>query len=797
MILHSVHLRNFRLHADTYIELPAHGLIGLIGSNESGKSSVLEGVEWCFFGGTATRGTKGGLRWNGAPKVGAGAAVKFGIGGTTYLLDRTESNAKLIDTVTGDIVAEGTDAVNKFMPTLLGMGLTEFRSSFLCSQKDLNRIASYGPTERQAFIRRVLGHERIDDALKACRKGKAQLADEIRGLEAGMGPRDPYEIAIVEARKNETECIDLVNDGRIRYEDTKAEHTAALAEVSGYATVKEEYDRIKRDMELAERDYRKASEGHVAVEARLIAIEVAESQVAELEPQLAELPTLRSAKDVAVRANASAAERTRLIVNRDSITRAIEGLFERQPTVLASATTTPQDVDALRKELAHATARLNDLRTERTSQYAIAIDEGARVEKEIGLLGKKIAAIEKAGDSGACPTCLRALGEAFATVIEALNREIGAKEIRRAEATEFARSLSAPSWEEDEWSGKVPVLEEKIRSAERANVAIDRALTELDVLTADIEKNRIRLKEVEDRLAELPEVEAVDISDIEAKIAELEELDRTLVGIRSKAGQRADTEAERDRLAGEIEAAADRRDRAANRIQALGYDTEAHAKAAAHEASVKQALDEARVAFVRSEEALKAANAHVVRTQKAIDEYDARAETLVEAKRLHLLHETVDARLNAFRVAVAATVRPEMESLMSEFMAVLTDGRHEAVELTEDFTAIAHENGKPIEVVSGGTEDLIALAMRLALSQMIAARAGHPLSLLILDEPFGSLDEVRRGNVLGLIRKLATVFPQVITISHVDETRHAVDVAIELQFDEAAGHTRLITGEAA
>lgn len=124
--------------------------------------------------------------------------------------------------------------------------------------------------------------------------------------------------------------------------------------------------------------------------------------------------------------------------------------------------------------------------------------------------------------------------------------------------------------------------------------------------------------------------------------------------------------------------------------------------------------------------------------------------------------------------------------------APLTDGRHEAVTLDEEFAVTLYESGAPIEVASGGCEDIVALAMRLAISQMIAEKAGHPLSLLILDEPFGSLDETRRANVLALIRRLRSTFRQVIVISHVDETKHAVDHVVQIEFDEAAGMTRVL-----
>ena len=75
------------------------------------------------------------------------------------------------------------------------------------------------------------------------------------------------------------------------------------------------------------------------------------------------------------------------------------------------------------------------------------------------------------------------------------------------------------------------------------------------------------------------------------------------------------------------------------------------------------------------------------------------------------------------------------------------------------------------------------LALRLAISQMIAERAGQPLSLLILDEIFGSLDEDRRAAVVDLLRSLADRFPQVILITHIDSVREGFDRVIRVGFD--------------
>jgi exonuclease SbcC len=70
---------------------------------------------------------------------------------------------------------------------------------------------------------------------------------------------------------------------------------------------------------------------------------------------------------------------------------------------------------------------------------------------------------------------------------------------------------------------------------------------------------------------------------------------------------------------------------------------------------------------------------------------------------------------------------------------------------------------------------------------MIAERAGHPLSLLILDEVFGSLDVARRDNVVQLLHHLEDRFEQVILITHIEGIRESLDQVLRVEYDERAG----------
>ena len=108
---------------------------------------------------------------------------------------------------------------------------------------------------------------------------------------------------------------------------------------------------------------------------------------------------------------------------------------------------------------------------------------------------------------------------------------------------------------------------------------------------------------------------------------------------------------------------------------------------------------------------------------------------------------------------------------------------------TTSTTFSCSRTGSPKPVIPGGEEDLANLVLRLAISQMIAERAGQPFSLLILDEIFGSLDELRRASVLELLRRLNDRFEQVILITHIESVREMLDHVITVRYDPSRDRT--------
>src|SRR5436309_2654722 len=199
------------------------------------------------------------------------------------------------------------------------------------------------------------------------------------------------------------------------------------------------------------------------------------------------------------------------------------------------------------------------------------------------------------------------------------------------------------------------------------------------------------------------------------------------------------------------------------------------------------ALRESELAVVEARGELNRAEDDLAEAKRRVAERAQRERQIAALKARQRLHNELDRAFSDLRGELNARMRPEIAELASGFLADLTDGRYDELELTEDYTLTILEGGVPKPVISGGEEDIASLVLRLAISQMIAERAGQPLSLLVLDEIFGSLDEARRLHVVGLLRRLADRFPQVILITHIEQVREGLDRVIRVDFDPARG----------
>jgi exonuclease SbcC len=138
------------------------------------------------------------------------------------------------------------------------------------------------------------------------------------------------------------------------------------------------------------------------------------------------------------------------------------------------------------------------------------------------------------------------------------------------------------------------------------------------------------------------------------------------------------------------------------------------------------------------------------------------------------------------------TALPEIETEANKLLALMTDNRmhvkFEPQRLTKKGTvqetldiAIADELGtRNYEMYSGGEAFRINFAIRIALSRLLARRAGAPLPTLIIDEGFGTQDSTGLEKVKEAIISIQDEFDKILVITHMEEMKDAFPVRIDV-----------------
>jgi exonuclease SbcC len=96
------------------------------------------------------------------------------------------------------------------------------------------------------------------------------------------------------------------------------------------------------------------------------------------------------------------------------------------------------------------------------------------------------------------------------------------------------------------------------------------------------------------------------------------------------------------------------------------------------------------------------------------------------------------------------------------------------------------------ELFSGGEAFRINFAIRLALSEVLAQRAGARLQTLVIDEGFGSQDTEGRQRLVEAINLVRPDFAKILVITHIDELKDLFPTRIEVEKTERGSMVRVI-----
>ncbi len=800
MVIKSLKLRNYRRFERLDLELPEN-LIGVIGRNGVGKSTIVEAIGWALYGNKFNRGDKKDVR---SQHLDAAAVCSvemvFVYGGEEYRLERRlKGKSAVVEAVVwragnGDPEAVRDSGVTDFIEQLLRLDDVSFVASVFAQQKDLARLSSMKPEERRQAINRFIGIDRIDEARQKVRDDKNLKSKEAEGMQAALKDTAVLEERLQQLRTEEEERATRLREAeeaaaqrgreleevKVRFEETsklRDRHQGLELRLGRLQSQREEQERL---LQRAQRELEEA--------------EQAEAQRQALLPQIERYEAIKLRKEALDREQKRALE----LQSRRKERQYAQASLDKEKRALQEAQSGCDGLEAMEAELENflkrekeAEQRLSALREAATKAYG----ETLSVENRGRELKEKIESIKHLGPDGECPVCTQRLGGRFEEVMQkqAAQLEELRLEYRRLKAEEELLRRRVQTAEED----LATLRREKEELGKRVRLA-----QEAKRRAGEIEQHARAFTEqvalIDARIAELGEP-AYDAEEHEGLIRQLEELSELMqktARLEAVAARRASAMESIEAASRAMTALTQETEALKDEQRALNFDEAAYL-------ALKNEVDEAVQRFnLAKDAAAAAARDHAVLRRdienavKELEEQErlrSRVASLQEEIRSLAL---LDELFGRFRLDLAGRVRPLIAHRASELVALTTRSRYSLLELDEDYEIFMYDGNRrfPLRRFSGGEQDLVNLCLRIAVSQVVAERhGGAPINMIVLDEIFGSQDVERRELILSALGMLSSQFRQIFVITHIEAVRDMLPVLIEVEAaDEFTSRVRML-----
>jgi exonuclease SbcC len=637
----------------------------------------------------------------------------------------------------------------------------------------------------------VLGYEKLRVAQDLVRDRRGHLSSELQGLRAGMPDADAVQKGLADSTARRAEAAQAVDKARSR-------HSAAglkLAEIApGWSEVQ-----AAREKHL-----------ELAGEVRVVESELA-GQRRDLERVMRELEATANARSELTRITADIAplagiaaefarqeELAREEGRRQTLTETSRSLSEeltQKRERLDRVRLAPQQeeeatekLEARRRDVEAALGSIEGLRTDWVRDRQDAETKREALLTQYNELKEQRERITQVGEDGVCPTCMRVLGASFRSVLDQLEEQM---ETITVDGRYFKKRLE----QLEQIPPEIQKLEDHRRELQRDVGELERALARIQSAVAEVSTLSREIATKEQRFEQLRrELEAIPSGFDQGRYDELRrETDRLAplyeqaTRLSTQLEREAALLADRQRVEQEVQALEARLATLVAARDQIRYSEQDYA-------SLREAQEQAAAEARAAELSMAGATAELTAAERAVElatqagqDLQRKQEQLDALQRDKRLHDELDRSFTDLRTDLNHALRPELSELASAFLAELTDHRYNELELDDQYNIVVLEDGRPKPVLSGGEEDLANLVLRLAISQMIAERAGQSFSLLVLDEIFGSLDDARRHNVVELLKRLQDRFEQVILITHIESVREGLDRVITVAYDEESG----------
>ena len=803
MIIDRILLKNFKRFRQQEIRFK-DGITGILGNNGTGKSSIVEAVFFALYGVQATGISSDYIVSSFAgPKEKCEVRLDFRIGGEDYTVVRTFRKGKTVQHDAtfhkgGRLRATGVSQVETEIQRTLGMGPVDFRNTVYAAQKDLLTLLENTPGKRKEWFLKALGIDYLktesDRILKEKIDGKERefqlLEGELRGLVDQQDPAVQQEL-LESMEKYQNDLQDL--DHQVRTLMEKKEQVGReLQEFSGRKT---EHARLIERHSALSTDIGGLIRQKEQIAAQIDGLPVLEREYSRLEKELGGLGEKKRCLEI-LRAQRSGFEKlvseqgfTRKeyadLTDRIGKSRAKIELLTRDAARLAVLCRGVRDQLNIGDEIADKDIEQSILAREAEVLHTIGT-LAARLDRLVSerkSLASDWNTIRDAGADGVCPLCHQTLGAHYGEIEEEFTSRLGRIEEEALQVVEAKESMKA---EKDRIGTQKTTFHEIHGIRERLKNR-DSFEAELRELLVHLQENEGEQRSVAARIQDLGYDEAA-FAVAEREVRELESVNAQAVDIGRRIAHGTALKSQAADLTTRIQEKQAELGRIRELIDQADFDPE-----------IGTRLEQARA---ETDTALRAADAGIAGIRERlrnirmeIDRYRRQEEAIAGLKeRRGSIEDEIDllrltrSLIGEYVLYLLQVVRSRIEGEVSRIISEITGGRYEQVLLDEDFNLLIRDidNDYPIDRFSGGEQDDIAVALRIALSRYLAElHQVHESTLLIFDEIFGSQDEERRTNLLTALRTQESRFPQIILISHIPDIQgeFATTLLVEMGTD--------------
>ncbi|NOY60157.1 MAG: SMC family ATPase [Calditrichaeota bacterium] len=787
MIIKTLKLENYRRFANLQIEFPEN-VIGILGRNGAGKSTIIEAIGWALYGNLLARTEKQDIRSQFVPDNGkCSAEMEFVYGGVEYRIVRTlkgknaTSEAAVYRGGENEAVAVQDRGVNQFIEELLKLDRQSFLTSVFARQKDLAALSSMKPEERRKSINRLINIERIDKARDRVRRDRNEKRAFIDGMRATLKDID----ALQKEKKKIQKTISEKDNGKSKIEEQVSQEIAKLEEA------KESFEAQNklRDMFLhweaqLGKLHSRLQENQNSLqrfENDLKEILSAEKELGEIRKKLENFQTVKNEHD---RLNRAATDYARLQGKRKE-KELIEATIAKEENRSSGLKEQIKDLQSLEKSLAEIKIKQESLEAEidrlreESKKFHGEQQAAMRSGKEVK---EKLERIRELGPEGECPVCTQQLGDHYKRVTLDLEKQLQElrEEFRRHSDAEKRASAQLKELEKELGHSR-SLKEDLLKKLSRAQ----EAAKSFEKAQDSLENYHVQLLLVQKELDEMGEIDydAAKHHSIKIEYNELLKVKEQAAQFEERVNRKPRVESEIERTKKDIKEINSETGEAKSKQSALGFSEEKYSRAKNDVDVHSQNLDATKeeLSFIREELAgLKKDKEKIAK--EVIEQKSLRKDIERENEAIVYLN-ALDVHLGKFRLELASRIRPLIAHRASELLALTTNSRYNLIDLDEDYNIHIYDGNASfrIERFSGGEQDLANLCLRIAISQVVAERSGGaPINFIVLDEIFGSQDSERRDLILNALGQLSSQFRQIFIITHIEQIKDMLPVIIDV-----------------